>query len=92
MERRPLVTSIPLFGLVLVAISLTTREGVIWSPYHYITIAEANHMNEPPRTTRAEAPAPGPALRSMKNPPMYAVRVNQHSHQLHGTIDADRHT
>jgi hypothetical protein len=93
-ERRLWAVGLPFVLLTVLMTSLTSREGVLWSPYHYITVADADYLtgDHPPRTNRASLTEPGTSLRSMKDPPMYAVRVNQHFFQLHGTIDSARYT
>lgn len=56
--------------------------GSHWSPYHHITVVDL----------AGQTAAPPPALRSMQDPPIYKVRVNQDFYQLHGTLDPARYT
>lgn len=72
-----------LFIPTLAGIYIAGEPGARWSPYHYITIHTEN-----------EAPAgdPLPEVRTMRDPPMYSVRVNQDFYQQHGTIDLARYT
>ena len=64
---------LPPFGLVLVLVSLFSSPGVIWSPYHHITV---------------HPPAPAADARPTEGPPvLYAVHVNEGFYQIHGSIN-----
>ena len=59
--------------------------GAIWSPYYYITVHDPNQPS-------AIVPPPPADLRTMRNPPIYSVSVNQDFYQMHGTIDLERYS
>jgi hypothetical protein len=73
------------FALVLAGVIWFGEPGVVWSPYHYITV-------------RSDEPGAGPVLRpaanirAIQDPPIYSVNVNQDFYQQHGTIDLARYT
>ncbi len=76
----------------------TTREPTWWSPYYFITIRENQlkidaQPGRPATGSLVAVPAqPPPAnLLTMKDPPLYTVRVNQDFYQMHGTIDLRRY-
>lgn len=76
------VFSVLAMGLVLFFVN----NKAIWSPYHYITIHQSIYKNTP---LVSKPPA---QLKTMKDPPIYTVRVNQDFYQFHGTIDLKRYT
>lgn len=88
------------FASVLLAIGWSAqRTSTWWSPYYFITVHENYVSTERSgdgtvRGWLAEKPAttPAPNLRTMTNPPVYSVRVNQDFYQRHGTIATDRYT
>lgn len=75
------------------------REATWWSPYYFITVHENKvHVKAPaagnPGTAwLADEPTADPpaALRTMLDPPLYTVRVNQDFYQMHGTVDLQRY-
>ncbi len=73
------------FAAVLAAVLLAGERGAVWSPYYYITVHEEGPQGRP----ILEPPA---NLRTMKDPPIYSVSVNQDFYQQHGTIDLARYT
>jgi hypothetical protein len=83
-RRRDPVVLVP-FAVALALMGLGTARGALWSPYYYISVAE--HRPGGGAVTRPVA-----GLRTMTDPPVYAVRVNQDFYQFHGTIDARRYT
>jgi hypothetical protein len=73
------------FAASLAAVVLSSERGAVWSPYYYITV----HDEDPRASPIVEPPAD---LRTMKDPPIYSVSVNQDFYQQHGTIDLARYT
>lgn len=78
------VTSFLVFGGVLVLTSLTADPAAIWSPYYYITV----HRPETPLQAESKPPA---NLRTMRNPPIYAVKVNQLGYHFDATFNPARY-
>ncbi len=99
-ERRPRWWSIAAGMVAIGAVWLAAgRREIFWSPYYYITIGENRLVTESPpggafRQAVVEQPAsPPPAgLRTMLDPPIYTLRVNQDFYQLHATVDLHRYT
>jgi len=90
---------LPLYGAAVVAVSLAGRADVHWSPYYYITLGEAFLQVERPdhgeafgRIADRPAAEPPAGLRTMQDPPIYNLRVNQDFYQMHGTVDLRRYT
>ena len=85
--RRHWIWSAPTVLACLAALAWSNPPGAIWSPYYYITVHASN-------TSTAIAPPPPPTaeLRTMRNPPIYSVSVNQDFYQMHGTIDLERYS
>ena len=73
------------FAAILAAIVLAGERAAIWSPYYYITVqadgSESGPISEPLTN-----------IRTMQDPPIYSVSVNQDFYQQHGTIDLARYT
>lgn len=94
------------WGVALYAVALGAviwsgqRDTTWWSPYYFITVREnrvqVQHTpgNPVARAFFLETPvtAPPPGLRTMRDPPLYTVRVNQDFYQMHGTVDPSRYT
>jgi hypothetical protein len=74
-----------LFAGVLAAVVLSGDRAAIWSPYYYITI-QSDEAGMPAVTE------PLPEIRTMRDPPLYSVSVNQDFYQQHGTLDIRRYT
>lgn len=72
------------FAGVLGVMGLTTERDAIWSPYYYITV----HRTETPMKTESQPP---PDLRTMRNPPIYAVKVNQLGYHFDASFDPARY-
>ena len=92
--------ALPFYAIALGAIAWSGhREHTWWSPYYHITIREYRVQTERPVDGKpqlawlAEGPAdaPPPQVRTMQDPPLYIVKVNQDFYQLHGTIDRRRY-
>lgn len=73
------------FAPAMVCVVMAGQRGAVWSPYYYITV-DQDTPGSPPATS------PPPNVRTMRDPPMYSVRVNQDFYQQHGTIDLRRYT
>ncbi|HEY1629176.1 MAG TPA: hypothetical protein VGF52_04905, partial [Tepidisphaeraceae bacterium] len=73
------------FAAVLVIVIFAGGRAVIWSPYYYITV----HSDDAAATPVSQ---PLANLRTMKDPPIYSVSVNQDFYQQHGTLDINRYT
>lgn len=56
----------------------------VWSPYHHITV-------EPHDRPGVTVGLPPPELRTMRNPPLYRVRVNQLGYHYDATIEPARY-
>jgi hypothetical protein len=70
-------------AMALLWIWHTGDRAMLWSPYHYITVTDG--------TTGTLVREPMNDLRTMKNPPIYTVRVNQDFIQSDGTLDPKRY-
>lgn len=79
------VLSVPLFAAVLGLLFATQEPAAQWSPYYYIYVTKVALPVEPAR-------APPPDLRTMRDPPVYAVRVNQFGYHYDATLDLSRYT
>jgi spermidine synthase len=83
------------YCVALGAVVFSGQRGY-WSPYYFITVSE-NFLQVDPATGQpsvVEHPAgdPPPNLRTMQDPPLYTVRVNQDFYQMHGTLDVRRYS
>ena len=82
---RARAVAVPVFLAVLAAITWSSDPNAIWSPYYCITVSRV----DTPRVTESEPP---PGLRTMRDPPMYAVRVNQFGYHFDAALDPARYT
>ncbi len=73
------------FAAVLAALLLSGEHAAVWSPYYYITVQAEDSGSRP-------ILEPPENIRTMKDPPIYSVSVNQDFYQQHGTIDLSRYT
>lgn len=75
--------NLPIAAIILMIVPMSMDPAAIWSPYYYVTIHDAGGqpVSDPPVD-----------LRTMKDPPIYSVSVNQDFYQQHGTIDLRRYT
>ena len=78
------VLDLPVFGAVLLLMFAAGEPYATWSPYYHIVVAQFGGIDFP------EA-APPPDLATMKNPPLYGVRVNQLGYHFDGTLDTARY-
>jgi len=84
-NRSKWIALIPLL-LSLSGVYFFTPQGAIWSPYYYVTI---NELFKPGNIRVADVPE---NIRTMKDPPIYRVIVNQGFYQRQGTINIERYT
>jgi hypothetical protein len=82
--RRVSIWCLPLFAIVLIIAPTVTDPNAIWSPYYYVTVHNGD--------SDATVADPVPQVRTMMNPPVYKVRVNNDFYQIDGTIDLNRYT
>ena len=68
--KRRWLLDMPVFAAVLVLMGVSDDHSAFWSPYYYITV----HRAESPGKSESD---PVPNLMSMRNPPVYGVKVNQ---------------
>lgn len=78
--------SLLFFLATLACLGKSAYDGVIWSPYYHITVTNEDDPQQRPVTV------PLPDLQSLKNPPFYAVRVNQDFYQRDGTLNPLRYS
>ncbi len=87
--------ALPVFGLILAALALNHRSPTLWSPYYFITInendARATLGSSQAQMVDRPIAAPPPEVRTMRDPPIYTVRVNQDFYQMHGSVDLARY-
>jgi len=84
-EREHRLQGLLVFFVCSVAMWWSNPPGAIWSPYYYITVRESAGAT-------LTSPVPRTNLRSLKDPPIYEVSVNQDFYQMHGTIDLSRYS
>jgi hypothetical protein len=77
--------ALPVFAAVLAAIVWKSDPKAIWSPYYYITVSRF----ETPGVSESQAPQD---LLTMRDPPMYVVRVNQFGYHFDAALDPARYT
>ncbi len=84
--------------VAIVAIWLSAQRDVFWSPYYYITIGETALKIDKTvqgvgfgRVIEQPAGVPPANLRTMYDPPIYILHVNQDFYQMHGTVDLRRY-
>ncbi|HVU22497.1 MAG TPA: hypothetical protein VHE13_00125 [Opitutus sp.] len=75
----------PVFAAILVLVFWQSDRAAIWSPYHYITISRL----ETPGVIESDPP---PNLRTMVNPPAYAVKINQFFYHFDASFNPARYT
>ncbi|MGP0018806.1 MAG: hypothetical protein ACLPHP_09580 [Candidatus Sulfotelmatobacter sp.] len=87
LPRGQWLRAIPMLALSLAGVYFSVTSAAIWSPYYCIIVALSGdtHGNAPVRE-------PLPGLRTMQDPPIYAVRVNHYFLQYHGTFDPSRYS
>ena len=87
LPRRQWLRAIPLLAVSLAGVYFSVSSKAIWSPYYYIVVVlqSDNHGNTPVRD-------PQPGLSTMRDPPIYTVRVNHYFLQYDGTFDPNRYS
>lgn len=83
-RTRAVAANAVLLGATVLVLFATTDRDAIWSPYYHIGVEEV--------TSSADEPPPRDVLRTMQDPPIYGVRVNQDFYQFHATFDPRRYT
>ena len=83
--RRARLAAVPVFAAVLAAVVWKSDPKAVWSPYYYITVSRFD-------TPGVSESAPPPDLRTMRDPPMYVVRVNQFGYHFDAALDRARYT
>jgi hypothetical protein len=84
-SRRRWLLDVPVFAAVLAAVVWYSDPNAIWSPYYYITVTQLG-------SAKATESAPPMDLLTMRDPPMYTVRVNQFGYHIDGSLDPARYT
>ncbi len=82
--RRWLVI-VPVFALILALLQVTGEKAAVWSPYYHITLS-------PIENPRLNVSDPPPDLRTMRDPPVYVVNVNNFGYHMDGALDPARYT
>src|SRR5580698_4654265 len=77
--------SVPIFAAVLAAIVWKSDPNAIWSPYYYIVVSQVGGSEMAASSVPAD-------LLTMKNPPIYFVKVNQFGYHLDAALDPSRYT
>jgi hypothetical protein len=77
--------NIAIFGLVIAGVVQSGDPRATWSPYYYITV---NRYDTPAVTESA----PPPDLLTMRDPPVYTVKVNQFGYHIDASLDSRRYT
>lgn len=91
------IWSVPCFAAALIAIFVASlADGrSYWSPYYYINVKMLGVRTTPQPDGQLRYDVdeydvlsdPPPEIRTMQNPPIYVVRVNQDFYQIHTTVD-----
>jgi SAM-dependent methyltransferase len=82
--RRRWLLDVPVFAAVLALMFFSDDHSAIWSPYYYITV----HRLESPGKSET---GPVPNLMTMRNPPVYGVKVNQFGYHWDMALDPARY-
>jgi hypothetical protein len=82
--RRRWLLAIPAFAAVLAAVVHGGNPHAIWSPYYYITVTSYDDG-------AIVASGPPADLRTMRNPPLYNVNVNQFGYHQDLALDPARY-
>ncbi len=77
--------SVPVFAAILAVLFATREREAIWSPYYHIVVNRVG-IPEVPVTE------PAPDLGTMRDPPVYGVRVNQIGYHFNASLDLARYT
>jgi hypothetical protein len=77
--------SVPIFAAVLAAIVWKSDPNAIWSPYYYIVVSQVGGSEMAASSVPAD-------LLTMRDPPIYFVKVNQFGYHLDAALDPSRYT
>jgi Spermine/spermidine synthase domain len=77
--------SVAVFAVVLLGIVWKSDPNAIWSAYYYITV---NRIETP----MVSESAPPENLRTMRDPPIYGVKVNQFGYHFDASTEMARYT
>jgi len=83
LPRGQWLRGIPLLAFAMAGVYFSVTSSAIWSPYYCIIVTDKN---------KTPVREPHPGLRSMKDPPIYTVRVNHYFLQYDGTFDPSRYS
>ena len=75
---------VPLLALSIAGVYFSVTSSAIWSPYYCIIVTD--------KGGKVPVREPHPGLRSMREPPIYDVRVNHYFLQRDGTFDPSRYS
>jgi len=84
-NRKSWFWQVPAFAVVILGMLQANERAAIWSPYYYITVRE-------PIPGAPALSQPAPNIRTMHDPPIYFVSVNQDFYQANYTLDMNRYT
>ena len=76
--------NIPIFVAVLCTMFVSGERSAIWSPYYYITMSRIE-------TPNVEETDPPPGLLTMRDPPIYGVKVNQFGYHWDAALNPRRY-
>lgn len=94
------IWGLPCYALALWSIVYVGDGGAYWSPYYFIAVGErqaelrpvADGRGQVTRLVEVPAGEPLPDVRTMTDPPIYVVHVNQDFYQMHGSVDTGRYS
>lgn len=93
------VWGVPFYAITLALVIFGGNQQAHWSPYYFITVNEnyAQQIKLPNgelaiQSLDRPAGEPPADVRTMQNPPIYTVKVNQDFYQMHGTVDMSRYS
>ena len=84
LPRGAWLRAIPVLALSIAGVYFSVTSSAIWSPYYCIIVTD--------KGGKAPVREPHPGLRSMREPPIYDVRVNHYFLQRDGTFDPSRYS
>jgi hypothetical protein len=82
--RRRWLLDVPVFAAVLALMIASDDRSAIWSPYYHITV----HRAESPAKSESD---PVPNLMTMRDPPVYGIKVNQFGYHWDMALDPGRY-
>jgi spermine/spermidine synthase len=84
LPRLQWLRAIPILALSIAGVYFSVTSSAIWSPYYCIIVTE--------KGGKAPVREPLPGLRTMRDPPIYDVRVNHYFLQSDGSSDPNRYS